>query len=130
MLDNIQDIVNADPWLQRKGRWVNAVFMVEAAGSPGATDAAAESRWRLTVRQGRIESIERGPFVMPASDLTFRAPLEAWSEFWRPAPKPGYNDLLALLRRRLLRVEGDLQPFMANLFYFKGVLEAPRRVAK
>ena len=120
MLDRIQDIVNADPWLQRKGRWVDAVFMVEA-------DATC---WRLTVRRGRIEEIERGPFVMVSSDLTFRASQAAWTEFWQPSPKPGYNDVFALLRRRLLRIEGNQRPFMANLFYFKGVLEAPRRLPK
>ena len=118
MLDRIKDIVNADPWLQRKGRWVDTVFMVEAEAE----------RWRLTVKAGRIEAIESGPFVMPASELSFRASLAEWTEFWQPAPKPGHNDVFALLRRRVLRVEGNLQPFMANLFYFKGVLEAPRRL--
>jgi len=120
MLEKIKDIVNDDPWLQRKGRWVNAVFMVESD----------EKRWRFTVRRGRIETIESGPFVTPSSDLSFRAPQAAWSEFWQSSPKPGYNDVLALLRRKLLRVDGNLQPFMANLFYFKGVLEAPRRLPR
>ena len=120
MLEHIKEIVNSDPWLQRKGRWVNAVFVVEAG----------DARWRLTVRGGRIETIETGPMVMPSSDLAFRAPQDAWTEFWQPRPKPGYNDVFALLRRRVLRVEGNLQPFMANLFYFKGVLEAPRRLPR
>ena len=120
MLEKIKDLVNADPWLQRKGRWVDTVFMVEAD----------DRSWRLTVKSGRIEAIEAGPFVMSSSDLTFRAPLSAWTEFWQASPKPGYNDVFALLRRRLLRIEGNLQPFMANLFYFKGVLEAPRRLPK
>lgn len=120
MLLQIKELVNADPWLQRKGRWVDAVFMVESG----------EARWRLTVRHGRIESIERGPFVMASCDLAFRAPPDAWAQFWQAAPKPGSNDLFALLRRRLLRIEGNLQPFMANLFYFKGVLEAPRRLGR
>ena len=120
MLDAIKDIVNADPWLQRKGRWVSTVFMVEEG----------ETRWRISVRNGRIEAIERGPFVMVSSDLSFRASAQAWAAFWQPRPAPGCNDLFALLRRKLLRVEGNLQPFMANLFYFKGVLEAPRRLRK
>lgn len=120
MLEQIKDIVNADPWLRRKGRWVNTVFMLESG----------ETRWRVTVRDGRIESVERGPFVMVDSELQFRAPAEAWADFWQPAPAPGCSDVFALLRRRLLRIEGNLQPFMANLFYFKGVLEAPRRIAR
>jgi hypothetical protein len=31
-----------------------------------------------------------------------------------------------MIRRRALRVEGNLQPFMANLLWFKDVLAAPR----
>jgi hypothetical protein len=91
---------------------------------------ADAARWRLTVRAGHIESVETDPFVMASSDVTFRAPQAVWSEFWLPSPKPGFNDVFALLRRRMLRVEGNLQPFMANLFYFKGVLEAPRKVPR
>lgn len=124
MLAGIKDIVNADPWLQRKGRWVNTVFMLESV------DATDKLSWRVEIRRGRIESIERGPFVMVSSDLSFRAPAQAWADFWQPRPAPGCNDVLALLRRKLLRIEGNLQPFMANLFYFKGVLEAPRRLPR
>ena len=36
------------------------------------------------------------------------------------------SDLFAMIRRRALRVEGNLQPFMANLLWFKDVLAAPR----
>ena len=35
---------------------------------------------------------------------------------------PGSNDLLALVRRRALKTEGNLQIFMANLRYFKEAL--------
>ena len=38
--------------------------------------------------------------------------------------------LFALFKRGLLRIEGDLHPFMANLLYIKDVLAAPRRVAR
>ena len=33
---------------------------------------------------------------------------------------------MALVKRRALRVEGDLHPFMANLLYFKDVMAALR----
>jgi hypothetical protein len=120
MLERIAELVNRDEWLLRKGRHLDAVFIVDAS----------DSRWRVTVHRGRIERVESGPFVTPSADLVFRAPREAWEAFWQPQPKPGANDLFALLKRRLLTIEGNLQPFMANLFWFKGVLEMPRRLAR
>ena len=62
--------------------------------------------------------------------MKLRASAAAWSRFWAPAPEPGWHDLFALIRHKELRAEGDLHPFMANLFYFKGVLGSLRgRVA-
>jgi hypothetical protein len=58
-----------------------------------------------------------------------RASREAWEKFWSPAPQPGYTDLFALVKGKLLRIEGDLHPFMSNLLYFKGVLAAERSAA-
>jgi hypothetical protein len=44
-------------------------------------------------------------------------------------PEPHFHDLLAMAKRGALAIEGDVQPFMANLFYFKDVLAAPRQRA-
>lgn len=63
---------------------------------------------------------------MPATRLVLRAPRAEWDAFWEPWPRPRHHDLMALLRRRVLRVEGDLHLFMANLRYFKDVLEKLR----
>ena len=118
MLDQIAALVNEDAFLQRKGRFVNCVLMVESGGA----------RYRLTIRGGKIESVETGHLIMARYDFLMRASADTWNRFWEPAPAPGYNDLFALLKKRLLTIEGDVQPFMANLFYFKGVLEMPRRL--
>ena len=53
-------------------------------------------------------------------------PRGAWAEYWQPAPRPGWHDLLALTKRREAMLEGDLHPFMAHLQYFKDVLALPR----
>ena len=119
MLDQIAALVNVDAFLQRKGRFVDCVLMVEVGGA----------RYRLTISSGKIESVETGRLIMARYDLLMRASTDTWNHFWEPMPAPGYNDLFALLKRRLLTIEGDVQPFMANLFYFKGVLEMPRRLA-
>ncbi len=118
MLDEIAALVNNDAFLQRKGRFVNCVVMVEAG----------PKRFRLTIRGGKIESVETGRLIMARYDLLMRASANTWNRFWEPMPAPGYNDLFALLKKRLLTIEGDVHLFMANLFYFKGVLEMPRRL--
>ena len=118
MLDQIATLVNEDAFLQRKGRFVSCVLMVESGGT----------RFRLTIRGGNIDSVETGWLIMARYDLLMRASVDTWSRFWEPVPAPGYNDLFALLKKRLLTIEGDVQPFMANLFYFKGMLEMPRRL--
>jgi hypothetical protein len=118
MLDQIAALVNDDAFLQRKGRYVSCVLMVEAGGA----------RYRLTIKSGNIESVESTRLIMARYDLLMRASADTWNRFWEPMPAPGYNDLFALLKKRLLTIEGDVQPFMANLFYFKGVLEMPRRL--
>ena len=55
-----------------------------------------------------------------------RGSLRAWMNLWRDPPPPGWNDLLALSKRGEMSFEGDLQPFMAHLQYFKDVLTSPR----
>ena len=38
--------------------------------------------------------------------------------------------MFALVKQKLMRVEGDLHPFMANLLYFKDVIASPRKDRK
>ena len=52
-----------------------------------------------------------------------------WEKFWQPLPPLGFTDIFALVKQKLMRVEGDLHPFMANLLYFKDVIAAPRKEA-
>lgn len=127
MLEGIVDLVNTDPWLQRKGRFVNTSLMVELA------DDAAPERYRLVIAAGRLTTVAReapgtARFIMPQYELRLIAPRAAWLEYWKPLPRAGFHDLFALRKKRLIEIEGNLQPFMANLFYFKGLLEAPRRL--
>ena len=88
-----------------------------------------ETSWLLTVHEGRVTRVERGPFLMRAWRFAIRAPAEAWARFWEPVPRPGYHDLFAMAKLGQARLEGDLQPLMANLFYVKGLLQALRRPA-
>ena len=78
----IDRLVNGDLFLRRKGRYVNCVLMVESGGA----------RYRLTIRGGKIESVETGRLIMARYDLLMRASADTWNRFWEPAPAPGYND--------------------------------------
>ena len=112
MLEALQERVNADQALVRRGRYLTATFLVETG----------DTAWLISVFEGRVVQISRGPFVMPSSSFALRASETEWRKFFSPRPPPGSNDLMALIRRRVLKAEGDLKIFMAHLRYFKDAL--------
>jgi hypothetical protein len=79
----------------------------------------------LTIRKGRPTVAERVP-LLGSWDFAIRAGAEAWSALWQPEPAAGWHDLFALTKRGAMRIEGSLQPFMANLQYFKDLVTLPR----
>lgn len=119
VLDRLAELVNADAGLVRRGRYLSTTFLVET----GAT------AWLVTVHEGRVTRVERGPFLMRAWTFAVRASEEAWRRFWQPVPAAGWHDLFAMTKRGHATVEGDLRPLMANLRYVKDVLAKPRGVA-
>ena len=112
LIEQLPDLVNADESLVRRGRFLATRFLLEVG----------ETQWLIEVRGGRIASVERGPFVMPSWSFALRAPESEWRAFWGANPRPGFHDLMALIKRRTLKAEGDLKVFMAHLRYFKEVL--------
>ena len=112
MIETLGQRVNADDGLVRRGRYLTTSFLLETG----------QTAWLIAIYQGRIVSVTSGPFVMPSSAFALRAAEEEWAKFWSPRPPPGSNDLMALIKRRVLKAEGDLQIFMANLRYFKEAL--------
>ncbi len=119
MIERIPELVNHDPAIVRWGRHMNETFMVEVG----------DQQYLLTVREGRVESVTRGPFVMRAWRFAIRAKKDCWEKFWQKVPAPGWHDLFALLRRGDVTFEGDQRVLMAYLLYLKLVLAAPRRLA-
>jgi hypothetical protein len=111
MIEDLKNKVNADDKLVKRGRFLSTSFLLEV----GAT------AWLVSIVEGRIASMVKGPFVMPSWTFALRASEEEWTKFWSP-PQPGSHDLMALIKRRALKAEGDLHPFMANLRYFKEAL--------
>lgn len=115
-LELLQQRVNADAWLVHRGRFVDTRCLIEVGEQP----------WLMVIHAGRIEHLSPGPFVMPRWTFALRASAQTWANFWAPCPKPGFHDLMAMIKFRTMRLEGDQHPFMANLLYFKAVMVAPR----
>ena len=121
LIELLKDKVNDDAALVRRGRFLTTTFLIEVGSA----------QWLVSIVEGQIVSVSHGPFVMPSWTFALRAPQDEWEKFWSANPRPGSNDLMALIRRRVLTAEGELQVFMANLRYFKESLEKlrPARVA-
>lgn len=109
-------LLEGQPELVRRGRFLDGDCLL---GTPAAP-------FHVSIEGGRIVAIARGPKLMRSWRFAYRASPEAFSEFWRPLPRPGWHDLLALVKRGEATLEGDLQPFLANLQYFKDLLALPR----
>ena len=119
MIDSILKHVNADANLVRRGRFVDTTFMI----------AIDDTYYLLRVEGGRVTKITPGPFITPNFSFALRASRSVWDKFWQPLPPLGFTDVFALVKQKLMRVEGDLHPFMANLLYFKDMIAAPRKEA-
>jgi hypothetical protein len=119
MIETLAARVNGDEALVRRGRFLTTTFLLEVG----------PTAWLIRIFEGRIMSVTSGPFVMPSSSFALRAPEEEWRKFWSQRPPPGSNDLMALIKRRVLKADGDLQIFMANLRYFKEALAKLRAEA-
>lgn len=118
MIEKLPDLVNGDAALVRRGRWLTTDFMVEVG----------PEQHLVRVEQGRIAEVRPITVNLVPWRFAVRAEADVWRRFWRPVPEPGYHDVIALMRYGRMRLEGDLQPMMANLLYIKAVLESPRRL--
>ena len=114
-IEALPELVNNNAALVRRGRHLTTTFMLEIG----------DKQYLVSVLNGRILDVTAAK-VMPCWVFALRAPAEAWRKFWAPVPEPGYNDIFALIRRGLMRIEGNLQPLMANLLYIKAVLASIR----
>ena len=112
MIEALKARVNGDEALVRRGRFLTTTFLLEIG----------QTGWLISIFEGKVMSVRSGPFVMPSSSFALRAPQQEWEKFWSSRPPPGSNDLMALIKRRVLKAEGNLQIFMANLRYFKEAL--------
>jgi hypothetical protein len=120
MIDKIASLVNADARLIQRGRFVDTTFMI----------AIDDTDTLIRIQQGRVTNVTPGPFITPNYSFALRASRSVWEKFWQPLPPIGFTDVFALVKQKLMRVEGDIHPFMANLLYFKDVIAAPRQIMR
>ena len=119
-IENIASLVNADAVLVRRGRFVDTTFLL----------AIDDADYLIRIQDGRVTAVRNGPFITPDYSFALRASRAVWDKFWQPLPPIGFTDVFALIKTKLMRVEGDLHPFMANLLYFKDVIASPRKENK
>jgi hypothetical protein len=112
-------LLDADAALVARGCRLNVACLLGPKDHPFHVSFAA----------GRIVEMAPAPILMRSWCFSYRASPTAWAEFWKPVPRPGWHDLLALTKSGEAVLEGDLLPFMAHLQYFKDVLALPRAKA-
>jgi hypothetical protein len=112
----IPDLLEQAPGLIVRGRTLDCECLLGPKDHP----------FHASIRSGRIVDFVPAPVLMRSWRFSYRATPAAWLEYWKPEPRPGWNDLLALIKRKEAALEGDLHPFMAHLQYFKDVLALPR----
>jgi hypothetical protein len=115
---SLPHLLDADQDLKRRGRWVIVDCRIDVGDEP----------FFLAVKNGALETFERGARLMRSSAFTIRATDQAWTQHWQPVPAPGWHDLFALTKRGAASMEGDLRPLLQNLQFFKDLLALPRRL--
>ena len=116
MIEELPELVNQNPALVRRGRWTNAVMLL----------GLGEQYWLVTIAEGRITECRRQSLRISAFDFAITGDEQAWRKFWAQTPPPMHHDLHALLRIEAIRIEGDIDLLLANMLYFKIMLETLR----
>lgn len=114
----LPELVNANAALVRRGKWFTATWMAEVG----------TQQYRVVTEAGRIAGVQPVKTHLQPWVFAVRAGEDAWQRFWRPMPEPGFHDIIAMMRYGHMRLEGNLEPLIANLLYMKAVLESPRQL--
>ena len=112
--------VEGDATLLRRGRDLDASCQL---------DIGAAS-YLLRIVKGHVAEVTRAATVTPSADFVLAGEPAVWRRFLAADPPPGDHDLFAFLKRKELRLAGNLHPLMSHLLYFKGLFaclrEGPR----
>ncbi len=112
--------VEADPALLRRGRVLNTVCRLDIG----------DETLLLRIIDGHVAEVRHGPLVTPSADFAISGDADVWRRFLAADPPPGDHDLFAFLKRRELRLAGNLHPLMSHLLYFKALFALLREPAQ
>lgn len=107
-----------EPSLARRGRFLTADFQL----------VIGRQVCFISVVEGQVTVIETKPQIMRPAAFRIAAEVPAWLQFWKAMPEPGWHDILAMMKRNNLTVDGDLRVFMGHLQYIKDLIALPRRI--
>ena len=102
--------------LSEMARYLNTNFII----------STIDTEYLVNIEKGSVTNVQEGPFVMPSYNFKLTAPKDEWLKFLQPIPQPGSHDIIAMLRRKVLKFDGDLHPLMSHLLYFKLLLASLR----
>ena len=116
MFEKLAEKNNVRHSLASMAQYLNNCFMI----------STIEHEYLVNIEKGVVKNVEEGPFVMPSYVFKLTAPKNEWIKFLQHTPEPGSHDIIAMLRRKVLKFEGDLHPLMSHLLYFKLLLASLR----
>jgi hypothetical protein len=119
-LGSLAASVAADASMQRRGRWLTATCQLDIGGDT----------WLLRIVDGRVAEVRPGPFLTPSADFAVSGDEAVWRRFLAAEPPPGDHDLFAFIKRKEMRVTGDLHPLMSHLLYWKALFAHLREAAR
>lgn len=105
----ILDALNADPSVQRRLRFADCVFRIEAG----------DESWLLALRGGKVAAAAADE----AADVAIRISAEAWAAFRQPVPPPGCHDFYAMTETGQAEVEGDILTLFRYSYVLKDILQ-------
>ena len=119
LVERTAELANRDPVLARLGRHCRAELCL----------ACNEAAAYLRIEDGAITAVVPGPRHLRSYRFRIRAGADAWRKFWSPEPPPGYHDVFAMARFGWAEIDGDLDPLLEHLPYFKRLLALPKALA-
>jgi len=114
---SVPDGVNSDRHLVWRGRNMSADCLVQIGTVP----------FLLRIEQGSVRECRKGLPLLCSWVFAVRGSTQGWAALWQDPPPPGWHDIFALTKRGEMTLEGNLQPLMANLQYFKDMVALPRK---
>ena len=116
LIKQLAKLVNENELIVWSGRFLSVDFLL----------GIGNDFFHVLIDKGRVIEVVEGPVLMRPYKFSIRASSDAWTEFWKPFPKPGYHDLFAMVKDGNATIEGDLKLFLTHLRYIKEILALPR----